>query len=161
MTGQLRALLRSFFYAAKGIGYGIRTQRNLRIHLVALVVILTFNAMAQMSLTHWCIELLCAMVVISLELMNTALESACDQFSVERHPLIGHAKDAAAGAVLVSAIGAALIAVRIFFQGGPYYLHVSEILRLHSWVKYALLAGMIPALLFIFLPSILQTQKNR
>lgn len=159
MREQIWALLRSFGYAFCGIGYGIKTQRNLRIHLVALLTVVVFNTMAQLSVTHWCIELLCCMVVISLELANTALESACDRFS-EYHPFIGHAKDAAAGAVLVSAIGSAVIAVLIFFADSDYRFHVVQILHLHVWVKYAILAGSIPAALFIFLPSVLQTRKR-
>lgn len=158
---ELRHLILSFGYALRGIGYGIRSQRNLRIHLVALVTVIAFNAMAGLSITHWCIELLCCMLVISLELVNTALEAACDRISTERHPLLGHAKDAAAGAVLVSAVGSAVIAVLIFFYGGPYFSHVTRILRQQAWVKYALLAGAMTGLLFIFLPSILQQQKKK
>ena len=74
-----KKLLRSFGYGAKGILYGIRTQRNLRIHLCALVTVIWFDGMAGFSLEHWCLELLCCMAVISLELMNTALEALCDR----------------------------------------------------------------------------------
>lgn len=157
---ELWALLRSFGYALKGIGYGLMTQRNLRIHLTALLTVVIFNAMAGLSVTHWCVELLCCMLVISLELVNTALESACDQLSRDHHPLIGHAKDAAAGAVLVSAAGSAVIAVLIFFRGGAYAPRVHAILQAYPWVRYALLAGIIPAWAFIFLPSMYQTRKR-
>ena len=158
---ELWALLKSFGYAAKGIGYGIMTQRNLRIHLTALLTVVVFNIMAGLSITHWCIELLCCILVISLELVNTALESACDYISTEYQPLIGHAKDASAGAVLVSAVGSAVIAVLIFLQDGNYVSNVERILRQHSWVMYALAAGIVLALIFIFLPSILQTRKRQ
>lgn len=160
MKGQLWALLQSFLYAMKGVGYGIRTQRNLRIHLTALAVVIVFNAMAELSVTHWCIELLCCMLVISLELVNTALESACDRISEKNNPLLGHAKDAAAGAVLVSAVGSAIIAFLIFFRGGEYHQRVTAVLELHIWVKFALLAGVIPAALFVFLPSLLQNKRE-
>ncbi len=158
---ELHRLLCSFCYAFRGIGYGIRSQRNLRIHLVALVTVIVFNAMAGLSVTHWCIELLCCMLVISLELVNTALEAACDRVSTERNPLLGHAKDAAAGAVLVSAFGSVAIALLIFFYGGPYYSHVTQILQRETWVKYALLASVLAELAFIFLPSMLQQQKKK
>lgn len=160
MKGQLCALLRSFFYAQKGIGYGIKTQRNLRIHLTALTVVIVFNAMAGLSVTHWCIELLCCMLVISMELVNTALESACDQISREIHPLLGHAKDAAAGAVLISAIGSVVIACLIFFRGGEYQQRVAALLQMHGWIKYALLIGVIAAALFVFLPSYMQNKRE-
>ncbi len=154
-------LIRSFGYALRGIGYAVRTQQNLRIHLVALIVVVLFNAMAGLSVTHWCIEILCCMLVIALELVNTALEAACDKMTRQRCPQIGHAKDAAAGAVLVAAIGSVVIAVLIFYQGGPYQSHVSKFLRLYSWVKWMLPAGAAGALAFIFLPSILQKQKKK
>lgn len=160
MKSQLCALLRSFFYALKGIGYGIKTQRNLRIHLTALTVVIVFNTMAGLSVIHWCVELLCCMLVISLELVNTALESTCDQISRESCPLLGHAKDAAAGAVLVCAIGSVIIACLIFFQGGDYQKRVAEMLRAHGWIKFALLAGVIAAALFVFLPSYMQNKRE-
>lgn len=155
------AFVRSFGYAIKGIGHGIMTQRNLRVHLTALVTVVAFNCMAGLSVTHWCIELLCCMLVISLELVNTALESVCDQVSTEYQPLIGHAKDAAAGAVLVSAVGAVVIAVLIFFRGGDYLFHVKQFLHRYPWGIAALAAGSVLALIFIFLPAIRQTRKRR
>ena len=156
------ALGKSFGYAIRGIGYGARTQRNLRIHLVALLTVICFNSMAQLSVTHWCIELLCCMLVLSLELVNTALEAVCDKVSPERHPLIGHAKDAAAGAVLVAAIGAVGIALLIFFFGGDYRAKTAAFLSApeHGWVKPALLAGYLLAAGFVFLPAIRHRQKT-
>ena len=157
---ELLRLIKSFGYALRGIGYGIRTQRNLRIHLVALATVTVFNCLAQMSITHWCIELLCCMLVISLELVNTALEAACDKISTKHHPLIGHAKDAAAGAVLVSAAGSVVVALLLFFRGGSYRGNVVDWFARNPWGKYALLAGAVLGLLFVFLPSILQKQKK-
>ena len=160
---ELRHLISSFGYALSGIGYGIRTQRNLRIHLVALATVIVFNAMAGLSVIHWCIELLCCMLVISLELVNTALEAACDRVSTQQHPLLGHAKDAAAGAVLVAAVGSVVIALLIFCfgNGAEYRLRLEAVLAYYAWVKYALAAGAVVGILFIFLPSILQQQKKK
>lgn len=161
MWDELRRLGKSFGYALHGIGYGIWTQRNLRIHLTALGTVIVFNSMAELSVEHWCIELLCCMLVISLELVNTALEAACDKVSTEQHPLLGHAKDAAAGAVLVSAFGAVIIALLIFLRGGPYRANVVAVLNQQVWVKYALLAGIMVSALFIFLPSVVQQRKKK
>lgn len=148
-----------FGYAIRGIGYAIQTQRNLRIHLTALVVVVVFNCMAEMSLEHWCIELLCCMLVISLEMMNTALECACDKISTGQHALIRHAKDAAAGAVLVSAAGSAVIGTLLFCLGN-YFNSVKYFLRSYPWVKAILPLGAAAAALFIFLPSILQKKQK-
>lgn len=155
-------LLRSFGYALRGVGYGIWTQRNLRIHLVALAVVIGFNRIAGLSVTHWCIEILCCMLVLSLELVNTALEAACDRISTKHHALIGHAKDAAAGAVLVSAAGAVVIAVLLFFRGDESYRsNTAAWLQGTPWGNFALLAGVVMGLLFVFLPCFWQKQKKK
>lgn len=86
---ELRKLGRSFSYAAKGIGWAVRTQRNMRIHLTALVLVVVFGFVEGLRPTHWCLELLCCMAVISMELMNSALESACDAITREKNPQIG------------------------------------------------------------------------
>ena len=156
-----KKLLRGFGYGAKGILYGIRTQRNLRIHLCALVTVIWFDGMAGFSLEHWCLELLCCMAVISLELMNTALEALCDRVSPARHPLIGHAKDAAAGGVLVSAVGSAGIGTALFLRGDPNYL-----LRTRQWlactgVQVGLGCFFVLAALFVFLPCYLQKNDKK
>lgn len=159
---ELKCLVRSFGYALKGIGYGIATQRNFRIHLTAAAVVTVFNVMARMSVIHWCIEILCCMLVISLELVNTAVETVCDKITDEQHPLIGHAKDASAGAVLMSAIGAVVIALLVFFRGDPaYQSNVVTVLQTSQWVPIALIIGTAAVLVFIFLPSVLQQKKQK
>ena len=160
---QLKALARSFGYGFRGIGYGIRTQRNLRVHMVALMTVVIFNLIAGLSVTHWCVELLCCMLVIALELVNTALEAACDKMSEGYDPLIGHAKDVAAGAVLAAAIGAVVIALLIYTRGGAYHAATVAFLRApgHGWIKPVLAAVYLLAAGFVFLPDVLRQQKRR
>jgi diacylglycerol kinase len=160
MKEELSRLGRSFGYAIAGIGFAIRTQRNFRIHLVALVMVVYFGTLARLSLTHWCLELLCCMLVISLELVNTAVECACDQISAQKHPLLGHAKDAAAGAVLAAAVGSVILALLIFFRGDPEYR--SRVLAALGAPQILLLAALaLAGIAFIFLPSILQQQHDK
>lgn len=155
-------LVKSFGYALRGIGYGIRTQRNLRIHLVALAAVTGFNCIAGLSAIHWCAEILCCMLVISLELVNTALEAVCDKISTKQHPLIGHAKDAAAGAVLVSAAGSVVVALLVFFRGGDSYRrNVTAWFAAYPWGKYVFLTGAVLGLVFVFLPCFLQKRKKK
>lgn len=148
---ELRKLGRSFFYAGKGIGWAVRTQRNMRIHLTALVLVIVFGFVEGLSPTHWCLELLCCMAVISLELLNSALESACDAITREKNPLIGQAKDAAAGAVLVSAVGSVAAALVIFLGGG--YVDAVRICCIsHRWTMPLLVLLVILGAVFVFLP---------
>ena len=156
---ELRKLGRSFSYAAKGIGWAVRTQRNMRIHLTALVLVVIFGFVEGLRPTHWCLELLCCMTVISLELMNSALESACDAITREKNPLIGRAKDAAAGAVLVAAFGSVVVAL-VILLGSGYWETVREHVKAHWWLLpvLALIAGLGAA--FVFLPCRLSKKMN-
>ncbi|MDD6023040.1 MAG: diacylglycerol kinase family protein [Oscillospiraceae bacterium] len=152
-------LFRSFGYAGRGIAQAVQSQMNLRVHLVALVTVGIVGFALRLKADHWCMVLLCCMAVISLELVNTALEKACDAVTRENHPLIGQAKDACAGAVLVSAIGSVVIAMLILFGGG-YHLRLMELWRHCGWMKpsaavYILLAGA-----FVFGPYMKQMKKK-
>lgn len=151
-----KKLLCSFGYALRGIGWAIRTQRNLRIHLVATTYVLLFAWIMRISSVHLCLELLCCMLVISLELVNSALERICDGITREQRTWIRDAKDTAAGAVLIAAIGSVILALVIFFHGG-YLSRVQKTFAEYplSWIAAIL---MIPAGgMFAFLPS----SKNR
>ncbi|AWB45404.1 diacylglycerol kinase [Paenibacillus sp. CAA11] len=106
----------TFRYAASGIWYGIRTQRNLRIHLVAAVLAIGAAAFFQLSAVKWAVLLLMICLVISLELVNTALESVVDLVTSDWKQLAKAAKDTAAGAVLVAAIFAVLIGAVLFYE---------------------------------------------
>lgn len=108
--------LNTFRYAAAGIWYGIKTQRNMRVHLIAATLVITAASLVDFSAIKWAILLLVIALVMALELVNTALESVVDLVTAERKPLAKAAKDAAAGAVLIAAIFAVLIGVVLFYN---------------------------------------------
>jgi diacylglycerol kinase len=110
----LRKLLRSFRYAWAGLRQGVKTQRNLRVHLCAAVLAHWMGLLAWLSRGELAVISLCCGVVIGLELVNTAIEAFCDRISPEINPLIRTAKDAAAGAVLVAALFSVVAAVWLF-----------------------------------------------
>lgn len=91
-----------------------RTQPNARFHLVAAVVVTAAGFLLEISRLEWLAVVLCMALVLALEAVNTALEYLTDLVSPEYHPLAGKAKDAAAGAVLVAAIGAAVVGGVVF-----------------------------------------------
>jgi diacylglycerol kinase (ATP) len=107
-------LYKSFGYAFQGIGNTIRSERNIKIHLTVMTLVIVFGIFLHLSVTEWFVCLILFGQVISLELVNTAIEAAVDLATKEKHPLAKKAKDAAAGAVLVSAIFAAIIGLIIF-----------------------------------------------
>ncbi len=113
-----RTIIQSFQNAFLGLIKIIKEERNMKIELIAgaLAVFLCFYF--QVTKAEFLIVFLCCMVVTSLECVNSALEQVVDLASPEYHLLAGRAKDFAAGAVLISAIFAAIIGGIIFL---PYF----------------------------------------
>ena len=107
-------IYKSFGYAFQGIWECIRDERNIRIHLVMTTLVIIGGIILHISFQEWITVLILFGLVISLELVNTAVESTVDLVTEEKRPLAKKAKDTAAGAVLVSAIAAAIIGLMIF-----------------------------------------------
>ncbi len=116
-------LYKSFGYAFQGIFRTIRDERNIKIHLFAMTMVILFGIRLKLSAQEWMVCLILFGLVISLELVNTALEACVDLVTNERRPLAKKAKDAAAGAVLFSAIMAAIIGLMIFLPKLAALLH--------------------------------------
>ncbi len=104
-------LLASFRYAGAGVGYALRTQRNFRIHLMVGTLALSLGFWLHLSAVEMAIIGLTSGVVLTMELLNTAIEAVVD-LTVQQtyHELAKIAKDCAAGAVLISALGAVIVA---------------------------------------------------
>ncbi|HTC22921.1 MAG TPA: diacylglycerol kinase family protein [Gemmatimonadales bacterium] len=115
----LAARARSFRYAGRGIVVLLRSQPNAWIHAVATVVALALGFVVGLSRLEWCLVVIAIAVVWSAEAVNTAFEAMCDVASPATHPLVERAKDIAAGAVLIAAIGALVVGVLVF---GPHLL---------------------------------------
>ncbi|MDD6155076.1 MAG: diacylglycerol kinase family protein [Eubacteriales bacterium] len=107
-------LYRSFGYAFQGIWNTIREERNIKIHLAATALVVIFGSILHISKMEWFVCAIFIGLVISLELVNTAVEAVVDLATEERKPLAKKAKDAAAGAVLAAAICAAFVGLVIF-----------------------------------------------
>ncbi|WP_411868485.1 diacylglycerol kinase family protein [Vulcanococcus limneticus] len=101
----------SFRYAAQGLAYGFRSQRNFRIHVVTGAVTFGLGLWLGLSLDRLAVLVLTVTAVLVLELLNTATEAVVDLAIGRRfHPLARIAKDCAAAAVLVAALASLLIA---------------------------------------------------
>lgn len=110
-----RRLVRSFGFAASGIRYALKYEQNMRIHLLAAVVVITAAFLTGLSVMEWSIILLLIGGMLALEMINSAIERAVDLTMPDIHPLAKQAKDIAAGAVLVFAITSAIIGLLIFW----------------------------------------------
>ena len=122
MKGQKKnPLYKSFGYAFEGIFTGIKKERNMKIHCLTMLCVVAAGFVFRISVSEWCICLILFGMILSLELVNTAMEAVVDLVTKEKKPLAKIAKDTAAGAVLVSAIAAAIIGCIIFV---PYLLEL-------------------------------------
>ena len=107
-------LWRSFGYAFAGIWTGIRKERNMKIHCTALLMVVIAGIAFRITVSEWCICIVLCALVMSLGLVNTAVEAVVDLVTEEKKPLAKIAKDTAAGAVLIAAIASVIIGLLIF-----------------------------------------------
>lgn len=110
----MKAFLKAFVYAFQGIIAAIKTQRNFRIHIIMMIYVTSFSFFYNLSKIEYMILILTFAMVVSLELVNTALENVVDLCSPEYNKLAKMGKDCAAGAVLIAAIGAVIIGIFMF-----------------------------------------------
>ena len=109
-----RKRVRSFGYALQGWRALVTREANARIHCVATILVIAAGCYLEVSRMEWIALLFAIGLVLSLEAINSAIEALADTISTDYHPLIGRAKDLAAGAVLFAALTAALIGLLIF-----------------------------------------------
>ena len=114
------ARLRSFVYAGRGIRKLVASQPNARIHAAATAAVVGLGLALGVSRLEWLALVGATMAVWTTEAINTAFEHLCDVASPGFHPLVEAAKDVAAGAVLICAIGAAIVGVVVL---GPPLVH--------------------------------------
>lgn len=109
---------RSFAYAFEGVAFMLRTQHNAWLHALASVGVIALAFFFNVSASDWR-WLVAAMAMVWVgETVNTAIEYVCDLLSPEYHLAVKHAKDIAAGGVLIAAVAAAVIGVLTF---SPYF----------------------------------------
>lgn len=118
---EYKKLINSFKYAIEGIISSFKTERNMKIHVLAMIVVIALGLFFRLNKVEWCFIIIAIASVISAELFNTAIETVVDMVSPERNPKAKLAKDIAAGAVLVVAICAAIIG---FIIVGPQIINV-------------------------------------
>ena len=103
-----------FAYALHGVAFLVHTQENARLHLLATLAVGAVGAALGLDRAEWLWLVAAVVLVWSAEAFNTALETLADALHPEHHPGVGRAKDVAAGAVLIAAIGAAVIGALVF-----------------------------------------------
>lgn len=124
----IRGVARSFWNAWEGLLYSLYTQQHMRFHFFAAILVISSAVILELTPVEMAILSVLIILVLSLEIVNTSVESAMDHVAKEIRPFVKRAKDAAAGAVLVCAFGSVIIAG---------YLLMPKVLRLFesaSWL---------------------------
>lgn len=111
---EYKKLINSFKYAIEGVISSFKTERNMKIHVLAMVIVIGLGIFFKINKIEWCIITIEIAIVLSAELFNTAIETIVDIVCPEKNPKAKLAKDISAGAVLISAMGSLVIGVIIF-----------------------------------------------
>ena len=109
-----KKLINSFKYAIQGIFSSFKNERNMKIHIFIMFLVIISGIILKINKYEWIICILCFAIVISGELFNTAIETVVDMVMPYKNDKAKIAKDISAGAVLTLAIGAAIVGVIIF-----------------------------------------------
>jgi len=111
-----RKLIDSFNYAIAGVIHTLRTQRNMKIHFALAVAVMGLSLFADLNRQELLLLFFTITLVLVTEMINTSIEAAIDLTVHTFHPLAKTAKNVAAGAVLISAVNALVVAYVLFFD---------------------------------------------
>ncbi len=110
----IKKFLNSFTYPIKGLKYAYRNEQNVAVDVGVAIIVIIAGFLFKVSISEWALLALTIGIVISLELVNTAIEAVVDLVTEEYHPLAKVAKDTSAAAVFVCAIIASIVGLIIF-----------------------------------------------
>lgn len=111
---ECKKLINSFKYAIEGFVSSFKTERNMKIHILAMILVIVAGIYLELTVMEWCIIAFAIALVIGAELFNTAIETIVDMVSPEKNPKAKLAKDISAAAVLALSVGAAIVGGLIF-----------------------------------------------
>ena len=110
----MRKFFTGFVYAFRGIRVAFAEQRNLKVQLAVSLITIAAGFYYHVTNVEWLALVIIISLVISLEMINSSLESLVDLVTSERKPLAGKVKDIAAGAVLIAAVFSVVVGFLIF-----------------------------------------------
>lgn len=146
----MRALLRSFKYAARGILYCLKNERNMRIHSVAAFYILIFMPFFTLSRGETALLFVTIGTVLTAEVVNTSIETIVNRLLPSYDQLARIAKDTAAGAVFLSAFFAVLVGIVLLWQPSAFE-DILIFFTSNPLLLAAFLISVVLAVCFIFL----------
>jgi diacylglycerol kinase len=108
--------IKSFKAAWSGLKTAVAEERNMKFHFIVMILVVALGFYFQIDSLEWIALWIVIGLVISIELVNTAIENLMDFISKERHPIAGKVKDISAAAVLISALISIGVGFAIFLK---------------------------------------------
>ncbi len=112
----IQKTINSFLYAWQGLKTVWQEERNFRIETVFALVVLFCVFYFQFTLDESALCVIAIIMVLSAEILNTAVEDLCNKIEINHDPVIGKIKDTMGAFVLVSVIGACVIALLVVYH---------------------------------------------
>lgn len=109
----MKKFIKSFYYAFQGIISSLKQEKNMKVHIIIMIIVIICGIIFKISKIEWIICIILFALVISLELVNTSIEKTVDLITQEKNEIAKIAKDVAAGAVVLSSLNAVIIAILI------------------------------------------------
>ncbi len=145
----LRKWIDSANHAIEGILHAAKTQRHMRYHLIAAILVLIISFLVGVNWDEFAILIILATLVISVEMINTAIEAIVDLHYREFHEKAKVIKDVAAGAVLVTAIGAGIIGYVILYEPFKKFFYKGLEIAKHTESDVALISLIVVMILVV------------
>ena len=111
-----RSIIDSFNYAVSGIILSIKSEKNMKIHYIIALAVLGLSLLFDFTRLEFLILLFAISLVLTLEMINTAIEKTVDMITKDYHPNARIAKDISAGAVLIAATNSVIVGYLLFFD---------------------------------------------
>lgn len=117
----LKRFIKSFSYSIEGLKYAYKYEQSMLIHVIATICVICANTFFRVTGIEWLITIIAIGMVLSAELINSAIEAVVDLVTLEEHPLAKIAKDCSSAATFILACMAAIIGIVIYI---PYIMGV-------------------------------------
>jgi undecaprenol kinase len=115
-AGKNQSFVRRLRFAGAGLAHGVRAERSLQVQLLAFVLVMGALVLLRVEPLWWGLVVLASALVLTAELLNTAIEHLADHLHPQMHPGIRIVKDCAAAAVLLASAGALGVAIALAFH---------------------------------------------
>jgi diacylglycerol kinase (ATP) len=149
----LRKWIQSANHAIEGILHAAKTQRHMRYHLYAAMFVLILSFVIGVSWTEFVVLVTLSIIVISVEMLNTAIEIITDILFKEYDQRAKIIKDTAAGAVLITALGAVIIGYIILFEPAKRFFYNGLSIAKHTGTDIAVVALLVVLILVVILKA--------